>query len=198
MKYRVVGWTDYDSDEVEGVDCNSFAERNAIIDEIRKKKYFFSGFDHQEMWNCVPVLNDGKKRWFSQRGWGGVMAEAYNHNGKYDYSLFAFGTIPNKASYPYDEFEKDKFIPETNLNETFEVVVPEDIFNFAKTKNPFFMDDLEELRFIDKNDTLILKCGENILNFTIADIDRNRNIIRSDRTYDYVINTKIKLIVTHT
>lgn len=198
MKYRVVGWTDYDNDEVEGVDCNSFAVRNAIIDEIRKKKYFFSGFDHQEMWNCTPVLNDGKKRWFSQRGWGGVMAEAYNYNGKYDYSLFAFGTISDRASYPCDEFEKDKFIPETNLNETFEVEVPEDIFNLAKTKNPFFMDDLQELRFIDKNDTLVLKCGENILNFTIADIDRNRNIIRSDRTYDYVINTKIKLIVTHT
>ena len=37
MKYRVVGWTDYESDEIpEAHGCIGFAERNAIIDEIRK------------------------------------------------------------------------------------------------------------------------------------------------------------------
>ena len=186
MKYRVVGWTYFEDDEIEGVDCNSFAARNAIIDDVRANKYFFSGFDHQEMWNCTPVLNDGKKRLFSQRGWGGVMAEAYNHNGQYDYSLFAFGTQPGSSSYPCDEFNKEEFIPEENLNETFEIEVPQDIFELAKTKNPFFMDDLQELRYLDKNDTLILKYQNDELTLKIADIDRNRNIRRSDRTYDYV------------
>ena len=92
MKYRVIGWTYYeDNDVLEKKGTIGFAERNAIIDEIRKHKYLFSGWHHQESWNgVVPILNDGKKRCYSQRGWGGVMAEAYGYMEDYDYSLFSF------------------------------------------------------------------------------------------------------------
>ena len=92
MKYKVIGWTYYEDDTVLSYDGDdSFAQRNAIIDEIRKHKYRFSGWHHQESWeNCVPILNDGRKRLFSQRGWGGIMAEAYGQLGDYDYATFTF------------------------------------------------------------------------------------------------------------
>ena len=64
MKYKVIGWTYYDNSEIlSSGNTIGFAERNAIIDEIRKHKYLFSGWQHQENWDgVVPILNDGKKR----------------------------------------------------------------------------------------------------------------------------------------
>ena len=84
MKYKVIGWTYYDDNEIlYSGNTIGFAERNAIIDEIRKHRYLFSGWHHQESWEgVVPVLNDGKKRCYSQRGWGGVMAKTYYLRGR--------------------------------------------------------------------------------------------------------------------
>ena len=49
MKYKVIGWTYYDNNEVlDSGNTIGFAERNAIIDEIRKHKYLFTGWHHQE------------------------------------------------------------------------------------------------------------------------------------------------------
>ena len=40
MKYKVVGWADYDGmDVLSSKGTIGFAERNAIIDEIKKHKY---------------------------------------------------------------------------------------------------------------------------------------------------------------
>ena len=106
MKYKVIGWTYGDDYEFPtSQEQIGFAERNAIIDEIKKHKYLFSGWHHQESWeNCVPILNDGKKREFSQRGWGGVMAEAYDNFDDYGYSIYTFyQSIDEK----YLKFPKD-------------------------------------------------------------------------------------------
>ena len=95
MKYRVIGYTDYDwPDFADGE--NSDAAIEAIIEDIKKHGYCFSGYAHQEYDNCVPVLNDGLARRFSQRGWGGVMARANGFTGYMDYSSFAF-------SFGYEE-----------------------------------------------------------------------------------------------
>ena len=121
MKYKVIGWTYYDNNEI--IDSGNrigFAERYAIIDEIRKHKYLFSGWDHQESFEgVVPILNDGRKRCFSQRGWGGVMAEAYGHMKDYDYASFTFyGSLDNsKTKYAPDDFDR------THLGEVVETVV---------------------------------------------------------------------------
>ncbi|MBE6553812.1 MAG: hypothetical protein E7666_05655 [Ruminococcaceae bacterium] len=191
MKYRVVGWTDFDSETVDGIDGNSFAERNAIIDEIRKNGYRFTGWDHQEMQTCTPVLNDGKARYYSQRGWGSIMAEAHERVG--DYAGYAFGSGSNM---PCDEFDPARFTPENDLQETFTVDVEEDIFALAQKKNPFFMEDLPALRMIDRGDTLTLRCKDAQMTVLVTDIDRSRNIRRKDRVYDYVIHSKYKLVVT--
>ncbi len=89
MKLKVIGWindTDYRFEDADA----SFAVLAAIEDDIRKNKWMFTGWDHQERDNGVPVLNNGKAYRFSQRGWGGVMADAYGCEGSFDYARFAF------------------------------------------------------------------------------------------------------------
>ena len=197
MKYKVVGWTSYDDMSVEDSgNTIGFAERHAIIDNIKANGYLFSGYDHQEMWDCAPVLNDGKKRCFSQRGWGGVMAEAHGYFGAYDYSLFTFGIKEEAVKRPRNYFVADNFTPEEDLAEHFEIDVDEGIFALAKSLNPFFLPDLPELRFIDAGDTLTLHFGEKSAHFNnITDINRNRNTTREN--YPYKIDTKYKIIVTY-
>ncbi len=104
MKIKVIGWTTYDDYTVSEGE-HSFASNEAIIDDIRKHGYEFTGWDHQETPNCVPVLSDGKSRTFSQRGWGGIMGEAYGLTGDMDYCKYAFNYCfpPERCTYPQDE-----------------------------------------------------------------------------------------------
>ncbi len=100
MKLKVVGWTyDYDGCFEEAQD--SFAAQAAIIDEIRANGYMFSGWNHQETENCVPVLSDGKMRCYSQRGWGGIMAEAWENGNTMGYARYAF--FDNAVKAPPEE-----------------------------------------------------------------------------------------------
>ena len=198
MKYKVIGWTYYDNEEILSSNKTiGFAERNAIIDEIKKNKYLFTGYDHQEEYNTVPVLNDGRARLFSQRGFGGLMAEAYNKMNDYDYALYTFNESIDERykKYPLNTFNEENNKIENVENETFEIEINEDLFNIAKNKNPFYLEDLSCLRYIDEDDTLILKCKDESLTFLIKDIDRNRtNLTFKDH---HLISTKYKIIVTH-
>ncbi len=192
MKYRVVGWTHWESCEVEDSgNTIGFAERNAIIDDIVKHRYNFSGYDHQEMDCCAPVLNDGKKRTYSQRGWGGVMAEANGMMGDYDYAVFSFQT-GDHPKYPCDEFDPYTFTPEDDLNEELCAEVSAAVFLQAKKKNPFFLDDVDELRFADRGDLLVLRCGENEARFLVEDIGRSKTTAKEAA----LIGTKYKIIAT--
>jgi len=83
MKYKVIGWTDYDDAGLPDGDA-TFGAQNAIIDEIVKKGFEFTGWEHQNDLYCVPVLNNGYKYLYSSRGWGGLMAEAYGYKGYFD------------------------------------------------------------------------------------------------------------------
>ena len=136
MKYKVIGWTYYEDYDIPfSDDTIGFAERHAIVDEIKKHGYLFSGWDHQESWlNCVPVLNDGKKRGFSQRGWGGVMAEANDEFGDYDYSIYTFHQSIKKSAcrYPKTAFSPDDFVSEPLENEHFDVDVSPELFQIAQ------------------------------------------------------------------
>ena len=194
MKYRVVGWTSYDDESVEDSGSSiGFAEQNAIIDDIKSNGYLFSGYDHQEMWDCAPVLNDGKKRCFSQRGWGRVMAEAHGYFGAYDYSLFTFGIKKEAVKRPKNYFFADNFTPEEDLAENFEIDVSEEIFAFASANRKFFLPDLDTLRFIDAGDTLTLRFGEKTAEFKVTEIGRSP----AEEDDPYKIETKYKISVTH-
>ena len=84
--FRVTGWTDGVADGqvmVNGLfDDGSGIDRDVlrpvIVDEIRKRGYKFSGFYHQGGEFGRPVINDRYVVLYSQRGWGGIMAEALN------------------------------------------------------------------------------------------------------------------------
>lgn len=199
MKYKVIGWTYYDNYDTPAYNKQiGFAERNAIIDEIKKHKYLFTGWHHQEYFdNCVPVLNDGKKRMFSQRSFGGIMAEAYGYTEDLDYVRYTFHqSIDNSdLKIPNNEFDIEEFKPEELINEHFDVFVSEGLFDIAKKKNPFYLEDLEELRYIDTNDTITLNYNNESLTFLVSDIDRNKKELKFK--YPELISTKYKIIVTH-
>lgn len=82
MHYEVVGWTAMLDDEypdfIPKSDLDYNAARLAVIREIRKNSYSFSGDMHENRDFGVPVLNSGKKFCASMRGWGSLMAEAWN------------------------------------------------------------------------------------------------------------------------
>ena len=178
MKYRVVGWTDYDSDTVpEARGRIGYAECCAIIDEIKKHGYLFSGWDHQECLYCVPVLNDGKKRCFSQRGWGGIMAEAYGETGDYSYAQYTFdGSLdPAYTKKPTEDFDPYGFTPDAALAEHFTLPVDDEILQDAQTNNPFRIKDADVLRYIDTGDTLTLCSQNRSVTLFVTDIDRTRD-----------------------
>lgn len=200
MKYRVIGWTYYENSEfIDSGNRIGFAERNAIIDEIRKHKYLFSGWHHQESWEgVVPILNDGRTRCFSQRGWGGVMAEAYEKMGDYDYARYTFNQSisSNKLKFAPETYSIDVSEIDAVENEHFDVEISKELFEIAKTSNPFYLEDLDELRYIDANDTITLHCGDESLTFVVKDIDRNKASIDL-KNASKLITGQYKIIVSH-
>ena len=182
MKLKVLGWTYYDDyDFEEGT--NGWAATNAVIDDIKEHGYLFSGEDHQEHSCCAPILNDGKIHRFSQRGFGGIMAEAHGYTKRMDYSLFAFGINPDAAVYPtreiscYDDLRSQVC---NHLAEKFCVNVCAETFNLAQS-GAITLDDLPELRYLDVGDTLILRCNGQKAAFEVSDVNRQKDFTKQQR-----------------
>lgn len=178
MKYRVVGWISYDcSDVPDKTGAIGYAERHAIIDDIQKNGYLFTGWDHQERLDCAPVLNDGKRRCFSARGFGGVMAEAHGALGAYDYAGFTFyeSIDASHKKYPKQFFDPEGFTPEEDLQEEIPLAVPCALLQEAREGNILTLIDPPALRYLDAGDTLILTAdGEPPLTLCVADVARER------------------------
>lgn len=78
---KVIGWTNASDDKYPNDTCRTKEIQNAIIKEILKNNYDFSGMEHiSEKFPCTPVLNNGVKISISARAWGSLMAYAYNIN----------------------------------------------------------------------------------------------------------------------
>lgn len=174
MKLKVIGWTYPNDSLIEG--NNDWAARNAIIDDIRKNGYIFSGWAHQECDGCTPVLNDGKMYSFSQRGWGGIMAEAYEHNGRMDYAGFAFANDKDNEIRPKEGYDEKDFELEKDLFETFDIKVSQEVFSNAKETNEITLDDLLELRFLGSGDTVNLICGTQKEQYFVFSVDRKKDL----------------------
>ncbi len=173
MKYKVIGWTEYDDISFrEG--RNTDAAVNAIIDDIKANGYCFSGYAHQEMTCGAPILNDGKIRRFGQRDWGAVMARAHGRMRYMDYSNYAFSFGYGEEELP--DFEKwistDNLNVETELNETFTIEVSDAEFDKLSGGGEFETDDTTALRFADVGDTLVLKCADRAFSYKIAHLAR--------------------------
>jgi len=115
---KVIGWTGWDDPRYreDYLSDPLFEEhRNAVIDELQKRNYHFSGFYHQGGELGVPVFDDGD--WFkvSYRTWGQIMADAYPEEmtkAKSAYIVWAWCSpcepkdmiIPRREDYPDYEF----------------------------------------------------------------------------------------------
>ncbi len=189
MKIKVVGWTQYDLHEFDEGD-SGWAVRMAVVDDIRKNGYLFSGYAHQEYSNCAPVFNDGKMRRFSQRGFADMMAEAHGDTDYMAYSLYMFGLNEEQCRYPQNEVYKNDVQVEKDLAETFVLPVDEKFFAGAPTierfheikhvKKTIKLPDLPELRYIEKGDTLVLTCNGKSSAFGVLEVERDRNLTHEE------------------
>ena len=176
MKLRVIGWVEYDEDLPTG--DNGWAARNAIIDDIRKNDYEFTGWDHQERTRCTPVLNDGKKYCYSQRGWGDVMAEAHGLLGSMDYAKYMLPGIDEMFALSSEtKIRRPKFslmntVIENDLNETFKVQVTNSQYQSAANNGVVGFFDYQDLRYLYKGDTLVLACGDQCASYLVTDVVR--------------------------
>lgn len=171
MKYRVVGWISYDEEGVADAPADDAAVA-AIIDDIRANNYVFSGWHHQEALQGAPVLNDGKRRVFSQRTFGAIMASAHGYNGPYDYSLFAFQLPSEEVVMAKSWFCVKDFVPETDLCETFERTVSRSDYERAQAEQQLCTEDADELRYIGVGDTLLLCCEGERMAFAVEGVMR--------------------------
>ena len=127
------------------------------------------------------------------------MAEAYGQMGDYDYATFTFrqSIDSKKLRFPDDEtsVDADDYLDNVIENESFEIEVSEELFNIAKTSNPFYLEDDEKLRYIDINDTLTIKCKDEKITVFVDDIDRNKKEV--DFKDHHLIKGKYKIIVKY-
>ena len=177
MKYRVVGWTEFDDPTVDYGACPESALQ-AIIADIRLHGYDFTGTEHQENINGAPVLNDGKKRLFSQREFGGVMAKAHGDYSLKGYINYAFGRCDDSVMPDFDQsYSVFEFEAEQVENETITVEVDKSLWNAAKTGN-LILPDSPELTFIDRGDTLRLIFSEDECEYLVKNMERRKNFTR--------------------
>jgi len=112
MGLKVIGWVCYDAFWFETAEGNE-EEIGAVVEEIRQKGYKFGGDDHENMPNCCPLLSNGKAVRKSWRGWGAVMARAWdlrNEEGEYNYILWYMGEYgPEKRVMPETGANVDVF-----------------------------------------------------------------------------------------
>ena len=89
---EVIKWTFYGDEtylEAEGHDRQEEREA-AIVREIQKRGYRFTGPTHQHQPYTIPVLSDGTRYECSFRYWGGIMARALGLEGPRAYVTWAF------------------------------------------------------------------------------------------------------------
>lgn len=187
MKYKVIGWTYQENYDLENAPL-TFASRHAIVDEIKKHGYLFSGYEHQEYHYGCPVLNDGKKRMLSQRGFAGIMAEAHGELEPYSYAKYMFGINKEALVTPKAFIDETKILTESELLERFSLSVSQEIFYLASENKEITLDDLEELRYVDKGDVITLSFGGSAVDFTVFDVDRRR-IQKENKT---ILTIKLK------
>ena len=180
MKYKVIGWTFSENYDIENAPL-TFAARHAIVDEIIKNGYLFSGYDHQEAWYGCPVLNDGKKRMCSQRGFAGIMAEAHGETELYSYSRYMFGIPQENMTTPKPKVNLQEISEARNLCENFSLKVSEERYVRLLSEGTLILEDLPTLRYIDTFDTVTITYGARNKTFEVLGVDRQKDLPNEDR-----------------
>lgn len=128
MKYEVIGWTHCGSQTYPPHGDITACVDEAIIKEIRKYGYLFGGDRHEDY---CPVLNDGTYVSYSWRGWGRIMALAYNVEGECAYMCGYMDSMikPAARKYPPNGLPDDsRIVPKETLAETFAMHLSDDMF----------------------------------------------------------------------
>lgn len=79
---KVTGWTFCDNNSYSNINDMADDEfeqaKAAVIAELRKNKYKFSGSAHQYKDNCCPIIDNKYVFCVSMRSWGSIMQQAYD------------------------------------------------------------------------------------------------------------------------
>ncbi len=75
-KLHVVKWVPWRFNLDGNSCCNDYHE-NVLIEHIRENNIKFGGFYHQDGALGMPVFSDGSEMDKSYRGWGDIMAKAW-------------------------------------------------------------------------------------------------------------------------
>ena len=104
------------------------------------------------------------------------MAEAYGKMGDYDYASFTFKQSIDEENLKFPRtnysLNPDEYLENKIENESFKVTVSKELFELAKTQNPFYLEDENKLKYIDVNDTLTIKCGKEELTFLVEEPEK--------------------------
>ena len=173
MKYKVVGWTYYESPYKNTP--VTYAKTKAVIEEIKEKGYFFSGEDHQERDNCVPVFNDGSKGIFSRRGFAACMAEAHGYTRVLDYARFTDRRFIARGRYPqYASIDKALFKSPSRLAQTFKITLSEEDYKILEEEKVCKILSIDKYDYLDIGDKIRVVAGDKSTLFTVRDLNRDR------------------------
>ena len=79
---KVTGWTFCGNNSYQQPDSMTENESqeatDAVINEMRNKKYKFTGSSHQYQINCCPIIDNKYIYCVSMRNWRSIMQKAYN------------------------------------------------------------------------------------------------------------------------
>jgi len=180
MKYKVIAWTSYDDEEFPEGACTVAAFR-AIIDEVKARGYDFSGYSHQELLDCAPVLNTGERMCFSSRAWGRIMAEAHGFFGVYDYSNYRMH-YDDEVTPEWEPIDSSLISPLEELYEKYEITLADTLIDEISMTGEIVIPDTDAVRYIDIGDTVSVTASDGKRAFTVAGISHGRD--RSDGKAD--------------
>lgn len=170
MKYRVIGWTSYENQQIPEGEY-SLAKDNAIIKDLREHGYVFTGMHHESHPYCAPVLNTGEKILLSQRGFGDTMSKARQDGTYVDYAYDWDMDFDDKGCvFP----EKERCIDfacekESELSESYEANVTREQLELAKKTGGIIIYPDPVYDFLDAGDYLTLCCGEERQAFLVTE-----------------------------
>ena len=181
MKYRVIGWTEYDGTDIPSAEPTPAAVR-AILLDLREHGYLFTGYDHQESPLCAPVLNDGKKRLFSARHFAALMAEAQGERSEMSYARYLQPRRPRLSRRHRLTEEERRVAPgtpaEEGIAEEITLTVASEVSKAARGGHVVLPE--EGLTSLDVGDTLTLVSETASASYSVLRVVRRRDLTEEE------------------
>ena len=180
MRFKVIGWTDYEDEDYPEHEGDYAAVDAAVLSALREGGYRFDGTVHQYGSCGTPVLSDGTRVCYSMRTWGMVMAEALGLPDPYGSSYVKWmideeDLLREKSCFvlPPCGANKEDILPREALAEEFSMhLVPSafEAVRAGKKRAELRLRDKERTA-ICKGDTILFSCGEESLRVRVTDAE---------------------------